>query len=181
MVRSLNHRHRKNKIPCLSLWIPEMSFVSLYHIYTVVFIYCCRQISLKYPTASYNPHFHPEKHSRFCGKNKKCSTKAQPLGSPPLNCTKYLFHVLASMLLRTIASTLQKPLTWDSHVFSENQMVREPFQVNSGRKNSHSFILDWKTSLNFGGGGTQFWKSQFFCPPIPVWCFLTKKMSQDSI
>lgn len=153
MVRSLNHRHRKNKIPCLSLWIPEMSFVSLYHIYTVVFIYCCRQISLKYPTASYNPHFHPEKHSRFCGKNKKCSTKAQPLGSPPLNCTKYLFHVLASMLLRTIASTLQKPLTWDSHVFSENQMVREPFQVNSGRKNSHSFILDWKTSLNFGGGG----------------------------
>lgn len=167
MVRSLNHRHRKNKIPCLSLWIPEMSFVSLYHIYTVVFIYCCRQISLKYPTASYNPHFHPEKHSRFCGKNKKCSTKAQPLGSPPLNCTKYLFHVLASMLLRTIASTLQKPLTWDSHVFSENQMVREPFQVNSGRKNSHSFILDWKTSLNFGGGGDPILKVTILLPSHP--------------
>lgn len=58
------------------------------------------------------------------------------------------------MRLRTIAATLQKTLSRYSHVFLENQMVRELFQVNSRRKNSHSFILDWRTSLNFRGGGT---------------------------
>lgn len=81
MVPSLNHRHGKNKILVLSLWIPEMSFASLCHIYTVVFIYCCRKISLKYLTASYNPHFTlKQTHWRSCGKNK---TKQIPTNPKP--------------------------------------------------------------------------------------------------
>lgn len=90
MVPSLNHRHRKNKILALSLWIPEMSFVSLYHKYTVVFIYCCRKISLEYLTASYNPHFHPETNTLkilWQKQNKKYPTNPQALESPSLNCT----------------------------------------------------------------------------------------------
>lgn len=93
MVPSLNHRHRKNKILVLSLWIPEMSFVSLYHIYTVVFIYCCRKISLKYLTASYNPQFHPETNTLkilWQKQNKKYPTNPkQALTSPHLNCTAH--------------------------------------------------------------------------------------------
>ncbi|EDL85687.1 rCG51959 [Rattus norvegicus] len=57
-----------------------MSFVSLYHKYTVVFIYCCRKISLEYLTASYNPHFHPETNTLkilWQKQNKKYPTNPQ--------------------------------------------------------------------------------------------------------
>lgn len=105
MVPSLNHRHRKNKILALSLWIPEMSFVSLYHIYTVVFIYCCRKISLKYLTASYNPPLPPwNKHTEdLVAKTKqKISHKPQALESPSLNCTKHSCHMVVAPLLKTV-------------------------------------------------------------------------------
>lgn len=177
----------------LSLWIPEMSFVSLYHIYTVVFIFCCRQISLKYLTASYNPHFHPETNTLkilWQKQTRKYPTEIQPWKAHPWTLQSVLFTYWPLCFEDNCpASTFQKLLFWYSQVFLENQMFREPFQVNSmfslnksSRKNSHSFILDWKTPLlNFWRKKNNSASHNSSAPTPSVWCFFTKRMSSDSI
>lgn len=153
IVRSLNHRHRKNKIPCFIFMNTRNVFC-----FTISHIYSCLHLLLqtdflKISNSSIQSSLPPWKTLKILWQKQKMSHKSPTPGESTLELyKKYSLHVLARMLLRTIASTLQKPLSWYSHVFLENQMVREPFQVNSGRKNSHSFILDWKTLLNFWGG-----------------------------
>jgi hypothetical protein len=94
-----------------------MSFVSLYHIYTDVFIYCCRKISLKYLTASYNTHFHPETNTLKILWQKQNKTKNIPQTPSPEKSVLELYNALLSCGGRYAfedsypASTFQKPLS----------------------------------------------------------------------
>lgn len=110
---------------------------------------------------------------------QKISHKPPGPGKSVLELHKDSCHVVATRFLKTSdpASTFQKPLSWYFPVFfffffrkSNGQRAFSSKQYvlslnKSGGKNSHSFILDWKTPpLNFWGKKNQFWKSQFPCP-----------------
>lgn len=107
--RVLNHRHRKNKTLLFHVMNARIVFFcfAISHIY-IVFIYCCRQISLKLTADSHKQILTStpkQAHWGFCGLKKQNShKKTQPLKKVHLlNCTtRSSFHVLAIMLSRTI-------------------------------------------------------------------------------
>lgn len=123
--RVLNHRHRKNKTPLFHVMNARIVFFcfAISHIY-IVFIYCCRQISLKLTADSHKQILTStpkQAHWGFCGlKNKTPTKKTQPLKKVHLlNSTRSSFHVSAIVLSRTInlAPTFKKPLSWQPHIF----------------------------------------------------------------